>query len=94
LSASLKEEQADSSDGLAPARRPADWPIARVHIQQQVKGLNLAQVCERWQREESKVWQEDPDFTGTVSMAEACFEGECLAVLTEEQRGQVASLGR
>ena len=94
MSASLKGEQADSSDGFAPARRPADWPIARVHIEHQMDGMNLSNVWQYWQRKESKVWQEDPDFPGTVSMAEACFEGECLAVLTEEQRGQVAALGR
>ena len=94
LSASLMKRQADSSDGLPPKRRPAEWPIARVHIEQEMEGMSLSTAWEHWQRTESKVWQEDPDFPGTVSMAEACFEGECLAVLTEEQRGQVAALGR
>ena len=94
LSASVTKRQADSSDGLPPKRRPAEWPIARVHIEREMDGMRLSQAWEHWQRKESKVWEEDPDFPGTVSMAEACFEGECLAVLTEEQRGQVAALGR
>ena len=94
MSASVAKRQADSSDGLPPKRRPAEWPIARVHIEHEMEGMRLSTAWEHWQRTESKVWQEDPDFPGTVAMAEACFEGECLAVLTEEQRGQVAALGR
>ena len=90
MSASVTKRQADSSDGLPPKRRPAEWPIARVHIEHEMEGMRLSTAWEHWQRTESKVWQEDPDFPGTVSMAEACFEGECLAVLTEEQHGQVA----
>ena len=94
LSACLKEVRADSSDGLGPGRSPSDWPIARVHIEQQMRELNLATSCERWRREEGQVWGEDLDFPDTVSMAEPCFEGECLAVLTEAQRGKVAALGK
>ena len=84
----------DNSHGLGPEKLPADWPIARVHIEQQMKDLNLATSLQHWQREEGKVWEEDLDFPDTVSMAEPCFEGECLAMLTEAQRGQVAALSK
>ena len=98
LSASVTKRQADSSDGLPPKRRPAEWPIARVHIEREMDGMRLKQAWEHWQRKESKVWEEDPDFPGTVSMPEACFEGECLAVLTgaawpSSSVGQIFALG-
>jgi len=48
LSASLQEVQADTSDGLAPGMRPADWPIARVHIVEQMKKCNPAEVWAHW----------------------------------------------
>ena len=59
-----------------------------------MKGMTLANVSEHWRREESKMWQDDLVSQETVSMSEACFEGECLADFAEKQRGQVAALGR
>ena len=55
---------------------------------------SLAQEWQRWPRGESKSLDDDLDFPDTAPMAEPCFEGECLAVLTEAQRGQVAALGK
>ena len=59
-----------------------------------MQGLDLANVWDRCQRGESEVREEDLDFPDTVPMAEPCFDGECFAVLTEAQRGQVAALGK
>ena len=62
LSASVTKRQADSSDDLPPEKRPAEWPIARVHIEHEMEGRRLSTAWEHWQRKEAKVWQEDPDF--------------------------------
>ncbi len=45
LSASVMKRQADSSDGLPPKRRPAEWPIARVHIKHEMATDRIKSVA-------------------------------------------------